>query len=202
MMNEFMKAVYHSNEYKPFEFVLTYSNIIKKWNEMPIICNGYSITTKAYQYNNFYNKFLLSTHESPILIKHHLCVSKWKDSTFTSSSVIDLFRQDLLNAMLFWIKSYVSMISDHFKSRSSEGRALHNHNSIKIQFGMLISTVSHAEEMVAIPLLYKVNCDLVKELGWSLHKIAGGRAFLQGNISEMLCLFEIIKKVYFSEEIL
>lgn len=202
MYKEFMKTVYSSTKYLPFEFLLNYSGIIDKWNGMPVICNGYSIFCKSHEYNNFYKKFLLSTHETPILSKHHLCVAKWNDASFTSNEVIDLFRTDLLKNMLLWMKCYVSMLSDHFKSRSSENRSLNNHNSIRIQLGFLISQISHTEEMIKVPLLFQVSSDSIIKIGMDLHKTAGGRSFLKGNISEMICLFEIIKKIYFSEDIL
>ena len=207
MKIDFMKTVYDTQEYMPFRFSADYKKICDQFDNIPVINNNYSIAIKDDYYRKFQNESIQSLHESPLLTRHQLCVIRWKSQIETTTAVISNFKNVILKIFLSWEEKYISMITDHFKERASEGRMLNNHNSIKIQTGKIVSKLLYANQIVKhstlltdnnlIPDFHILASEKIKEIAIDLHKTSGGRAFVQENVVEMLCLFEIFRKIYF-----
>jgi hypothetical protein len=203
MNNDFMDIVYNTEEYIPFQFTLDYKKICNMFNEIPVIYNNYSVSiitplnsSQAREYGN------------ALLSRHQLSVLKWNNKVKTPPHCIHNFRIALLRSFLEWEQKYISMVNNHFKDRLSENRTLTNHNSVKIQIGKIVTDIVYANELINYSegLENDVLCkdylllvsNKIHEVALELHKVSGGRAFLQQNIIEMLCLFVIFKKIYFT----
>lgn len=189
MKSNFMEMVYNILEYKPFDFLPDFTVISRQFNNIPVINRGYAIVLKK----NAPKDSVI--HESTLLIQHQLVVLKY-DDTEMISPVLPSFRAALYQAMLAWEDVYLDMITCHFKSRMSEDKMLNSHDFIKIQVGALVADIACAREMILCSDLIVETSEKLRSIAMDLHKLAGGRVFLQGNVIEMLCLFEIFWKIY------
>ncbi len=208
MLNNFMEHVYHVKQYQPFQFHHDYDAVCEHFHQTVVIHHGYAIVTAASNKNRSNaNALHAMICSNDLLTKHGFHILKWENQTLTSDDVIDEFRFYLLDHMWQWEKRFFAMVLEHFNNRVSEGRVLTQHNSIKILIGKIVTTLSMTQETIFSsktsqtqlyrPDLLLLAANNIKQIALDLHQLAGGRAFVQGNIIEMHCLFEIFRKVYF-----
>jgi len=136
-------------------------------------------------------------------------INEYKDVTSDIySKKIVAFKEGLLKCERTWIDNYGKHLKVYLSSRMAEGVPIIQHDAVRMTWADLVerqqslnqliinienisSGKSHNELFVFVPQLIREACEL-------LAKIAGGRAFLEGQAVEMLWLFNIVNKIYFS----
>lgn len=113
------------------------------------------------------------------------------------------FHRWLLRYEYEWIEGYVEHLKSSLAERISEGRAIIQHEAVRLEWAnlmerveclrhvleSLVDTSSANEAYILAPNVVREICELAA-------KLAGGRAFLEGQAVEMLWLFQIFNKIY------
>jgi len=193
MQKDFMEAVYFSEHYLPFRCASDFAELYQQIENKPVYCQGYAILPDSITLLSEYKKY-----KTPLLTNQKLYIARHSYSDYSSEN-LEKFQFLLVKKFILWPEKYLLMLIDHFKNRLSEGRYLTNHNSIKIQLGEILSHLSLVSEAIKLTNHFSMVATEVKTIILKLHKLAGGRSFLKENIVEMLCVFEIVRKIYFKK---
>lgn len=110
----------------------------------------------------------------------------------------DEFKQALLLEELFWIEQFLKGIYAHLDSRESQGLKITQHDLIKCQIASIYAEIQmlNMTKLREEKISWKLISDSIRNLCLSLAKLAGARAFLSGNVLEMLWTFERLNQEY------
>jgi hypothetical protein len=109
-----------------------------------------------------------------------------------------LEKKDFIQEEILWLERFLMCVQEHLSQRKSEGISLCQNENIKALIADVVANIEMLNHY-ARPFdkaVINVLSKIIRETCHYLAKLAGGRAFLAGNIIEMLWTFEIINLIY------
>lgn len=147
-----------------------------------------------------------------LLNKHKLIMGTYADSVRSAKSnkifidYLNEFKNVVLRTQLSWCVRILKIINSYLNNRKSAGTKLGHKEIIQVMLADAINHLKSAEHYLFISNnlseknIFEYQFMAAKELflgAQSLGKLYGGRAFLRGNVIEMMMVFEYFRHIYF-----
>ncbi len=147
-----------------------------------------------------------------LLEKHQLKIGYCEtlfEMIFSEHNQIDIlikFKKMIIDIQLCWATEFLNIVYDYLKNRKTAQHTLINKEIIQVMLGNVVIHIKAATD-------YKIRSEQsqsnekkdyqlraineLKTANQLLAKLHGGRAFLSGNIVEMIMVFEYFRDIYF-----
>lgn len=117
------------------------------------------------------------------------------------------FKNNVLDCQFYWTKTFLNTVHQYLQGRRAHHGVLTDKENVQSIVSDVLLHVKAAEQMRSLSNELQPtevsNCQLeackeLKSANQLLAKLHGGRAFLTGNIVEMMMVFEYFKDIYFN----
>ena len=199
--------LYNAEKYIPFNFS-EWKMILKKYNVDGILRGNYIMLASNLKPSytllpslgekKEFLKDILSFKTEKTLAEHSVFFGRVNDTLNISEKEDFEYHSliwDILKLEIFWLKSFFKDIHNYLDKRISDGKALMNHESMRILMAEIVGNIKLIDSLLILDFHAENTlclANLVQVTAKKLANCSGGRGFTGGNILEFFWLITLM----------
>ncbi len=163
-------------------------------------------TTMCVKDNYFVSPFAVTAkynilHDESILKQQGVVIGNVESDSQATAQVNEKFIHYLIKHELIWLQYFLNTIVNHLSTREiGSGKLIHCSYIVDL-IGRAVQHLTEIENALInnhqlSDGIFNHVAKTIQYIGSILAKLAGGRAFLQGSVMDMLSTFSIINSIY------